>query len=100
LGDFRRTKKNLIFIYIYIYIYVFMYILCFPGEERTLLRLLEGALDVSEYTDHVDVVRGFSWRSSKTETMQEQIYELFRMLSGLLIAGSYKVRYCATHVTW
>jgi hypothetical protein len=66
------------------------------GEERTLLRLLEGALDVSEYTDHVDVVRGFSWRgSSKSEVMQEQIYELFRMLSGLLIAGNYKVRSAA-----
>ena len=59
-------------------------------EERVYLRLLEGALEVSEYTDKVDVVRGWSWRNSKTETIREEIGDLLQQLLGLAVAGNYK----------
>lgn len=59
-------------------------------EERVYLRLLEGALEVSEYTDKVDVVRGWSWGNSKLETMREEMGDLLQQLLGLAVAGNYK----------
>jgi hypothetical protein len=60
------------------------------GEERTLLKLLEGALEVSEYTDKVDVVRGWGWRNSKSDVIGEEISDFFKNLMGLLVAGNYQ----------
>jgi hypothetical protein len=59
-------------------------------EERVYLRLLEGALDVSEYTDKVDVVRGWGWRNSKLDTIREEIGDLMQQLLGLAVAANYK----------
>ena len=47
-------------------------------EERKYLRLLEAALNVSEYTDKIDVIV----YSSKTKRMVAQIRELCAILSG------------------
>ena len=52
-------------------------------EERSMLRVLEGALSVSEYTDKVDVLRGFGNRSSRIEA---QLVDTFAVLSGLMLA--------------
>ena len=60
-------------------------------EERKYLRLLDSALQVSEYTDVVDVL---SFRNSKTTRIVQQIRELCAILSGLVLAADYKqVRY-------
>uniref|UniRef100_A0A383WEX6 Non-canonical E2 ubiquitin-conjugating enzyme C-terminal domain-containing protein n=1 Tax=Tetradesmus obliquus TaxID=3088 RepID=A0A383WEX6_TETOB len=55
-------------------------------EERRLLRLLEAALNVSEYTDKVDIL---AWRS-KTSRMHAQIKDFCAILSGLVVAQDYK----------
>ena len=56
-------------------------------EQRKVLRLCEAALDVSEYTDKVDVL---SWKS-KTGRIHEQIRDICAVLSGLAIASDYEV---------
>merc|ERR1719483_1754945 len=56
-------------------------------EERKLLRLCEAALDVSEYTDKVDIL---SWKN-KTGRIHEQIRDICAVLSGLAVAANYEV---------
>lgn len=56
-------------------------------HERKLLRLLEAALNVSEYTDKIDVIV----YSSKTKRIVAQIRELCAILSGLVMASDYRV---------
>ena len=56
------------------------------SEERRLLRLLEAALSVSEYTDRVDVL---SWKS-KTSRIHAQIKDICAILCGLVVAQDYK----------
>jgi hypothetical protein len=56
-------------------------------EQRKVLRLCEAALDVSEYTDKVDVL---SWKS-KTGRIHEQIRDICAVLSGLAVAADYEV---------
>jgi len=53
--------------------------------ERKMMRLVSNALDVSQYTDKVDVV---SW-SSKTGRIQAQLKELCAILCGLVLACDY-----------
>ncbi|KAI5116619.1 hypothetical protein M0805_007790 [Coniferiporia weirii] len=54
--------------------------------ERKYLRLLEAALQVSEYTDKIDtIVYG-----SKMKRIVQQIRELCAILSGLVLAADYK----------
>ena len=55
-------------------------------EERRILRLLEGALNVCEYTDKVDIL---SYRN-KTQRIHAQIKDLCAILCGLCIAQNYK----------
>jgi len=55
-------------------------------EERRLLRLLEAALDVSEYTDKVDVL---SYRS-KNGRVHAQIKDLCAILCGLTVAQNFR----------
>eukprot|EP00878_Enallax_costatus_P015187 GHUV01015899.1.p1 GENE.GHUV01015899.1~~GHUV01015899.1.p1 ORF type:complete len:497 (+),score=185.62 GHUV01015899.1:58-1548(+) len=55
-------------------------------KERRLLRLLEAALNVSEYTDKVDIL---AWRS-KTSRVHAQIKDFCAILSGLVVAQDYK----------
>ncbi|ORY07331.1 hypothetical protein K493DRAFT_202209 [Basidiobolus meristosporus CBS 931.73] len=55
-------------------------------KERKLLRLLEASLNVSEYTDKVDV---YSYES-KTKRMVAQIRDICAILSGLVVASDYK----------
>jgi hypothetical protein len=55
--------------------------------ERKLLRLLEAALHVSEYTDRVDIL---SYSSTRTQRAAAQIRELCSILSGLCLAADYK----------
>jgi hypothetical protein len=54
--------------------------------ERKLLRLLEAALNVSEYTDKVDVL---TYRS-KTQRIHAQLKDICAILSGLLVASDYR----------
>ena len=56
------------------------------SEERRLLRLLEAALSVSEYTDKVDII---NWKS-KTSRIHAQIKDICAILSGLVVAQDYK----------
>lgn len=56
-------------------------------EERSLLRVLEGALTVSEYTDKVDV---FGYRSNKLARIEQQLGDVFAILSGMLVAAKGK----------
>ncbi|KAI6040452.1 hypothetical protein EDC04DRAFT_2996863 [Pisolithus marmoratus] len=56
--------------------------------ERKYLRLLDAALQVSEYTDKVDTM-GFAL--SKTKRIVLQIRELCAILSGLLLSANYKL---------
>ncbi|KAJ7724889.1 hypothetical protein B0H16DRAFT_1736464 [Mycena metata] len=55
--------------------------------ERKLLRLLEAALSVSEYTDKIDTI-GFGL--SKAKRIVQQIRELCAIMSGLLLSADYK----------
>eukprot|EP00879_Flechtneria_rotunda_P004579 GHRR01004834.1.p1 GENE.GHRR01004834.1~~GHRR01004834.1.p1 ORF type:complete len:720 (+),score=299.93 GHRR01004834.1:971-3130(+) len=55
-------------------------------DERRLLRLLEAALNVSEYTDKVDIL---AWRS-KTSRMHAQLKDFCAILSGLVVAQDYR----------
>ncbi|QDZ21672.1 DUF2009 domain-containing protein [Chloropicon primus] len=54
--------------------------------DRRLLRLLEAALNVSEYTDRVDVV---SYRS-KHHRINQQLRDMCSILCGLVVAQNYK----------
>ena len=54
--------------------------------ERKFLRLLEAALQVSEYTDKIDTIQ----YGSKTKRIVAQIRELCAILSGLVLAADYK----------
>jgi hypothetical protein len=56
-------------------------------SERKYLRLLEAALQVSEYTDKIDI---FGLSSSKTKRIVHQIRELCAILSGLVLSADYK----------
>jgi len=56
-------------------------------EERKYLQLLESALNVSEYTDKVDI---FSY-TSKSKRIYEQLNEICSILSGLVVASDYNV---------
>ena len=56
-------------------------------EERHLLRLLEAALHVSEYTDRVDII---SYKS-KAKRIVEQLKEMCSVLCGLVIASNLKI---------
>ncbi|KAI0043127.1 hypothetical protein FA95DRAFT_440752 [Auriscalpium vulgare] len=56
-------------------------------SERKFLRLLDAALQVSEYTDKIDTI-GFGL--SKAKRVVHQIRELCAILSGLMLAADYK----------
>ncbi|KAI9480739.1 MAG: hypothetical protein EXX96DRAFT_563997 [Benjaminiella poitrasii] len=55
-------------------------------EERQYLRLLEAALNVSEYTDKIDIIT----YSNKARRIVGQIKDLCAIISGLLVAGDYR----------
>merc|ERR1719498_440645 len=55
-------------------------------DERKLLRLLEAALHVSEYTDKVDVL---TFRS-KTSRITKQLKEICAIMCGLVVATDYR----------
>ncbi|EJD01551.1 uncharacterized protein FOMMEDRAFT_111459 [Fomitiporia mediterranea MF3/22] len=54
--------------------------------ERKYLRLLEAALQVSEYTDKIDILHF----GSKVKRIVAQIKEICAILSGLVLAADYK----------
>merc|ERR1719347_1901072 len=56
-------------------------------RHRKMLRLCEAALDVSEYTDKVDIL---TWKS-KTGRIHEQLKDICAILSGLAVAADYEV---------
>ncbi|CCK70825.1 uncharacterized protein KNAG_0F01570 [Huiozyma naganishii CBS 8797] len=56
-------------------------------EERHMMRLLEAALQVSEYTDRVDILSN----KSKAKRIVEQLKEICSVLTGLVIASDLKV---------
>lgn len=56
-------------------------------SERKYLRLLEAALNVSEYTDKIDTI-GFGL--SKAKRIVHQIRELCAIISGLVMSADYK----------
>ncbi|KAH0487766.1 MAG: hypothetical protein KVP17_002071 [Porospora cf. gigantea B] len=55
-------------------------------EERRYLRLLEAALDVSEYTDKVDIIHC----TSKARKIASEIKQVCAILSGLIVADDYE----------
>ncbi|KAL5530098.1 hypothetical protein ACEPAF_6355 [Sanghuangporus sanghuang] len=55
-------------------------------SERKYLRLLEAALQVSEYTDKIDIFH----YGSKVKRIVAQIKEICAILSGLVLAADYK----------
>jgi hypothetical protein len=55
-------------------------------EERKQFRLLEAALNVSEYTDKVDV---YTFHKSKVQRIAAQIKEMCAILSGLTVANDF-----------
>ncbi|KAL4856725.1 hypothetical protein ACK3TF_002800 [Chlorella vulgaris] len=55
-------------------------------DERRLLRLLEAALSVSEYTDNVDVI---NWRKKSTR-VHTQIKDMCAILCGLVVAQNFR----------
>ena len=57
-------------------------------EERRLLRLVEAALNVSEYTDKVDVLGGS--KAERPRRVASQLKALFSTLCGLLVAEDYE----------
>jgi hypothetical protein len=70
-------------------------------DERVLLRLLEGALEVSEYTDKVDVSNDYygwtgssfynnSTSASKTDIIKRELGDFFSIISGLLVANDFR----------
>lgn len=65
------------------------------SEERTLLNMLEGLLEVSQYTDHVDVSFDYyGYRTSggdkKTNIINKELSEVLDLICGLSIVGDYK----------
>lgn len=56
-------------------------------EERKLLRLLEAALNVSEYTDRIDILS----YTSKTKRIVAQLREMCTILTGLAVATNMEV---------
>eukprot|EP00922_Rhytidocystis_sp_ex-Travisia-forbesii_P004134 GHVS01006016.1.p1 GENE.GHVS01006016.1~~GHVS01006016.1.p1 ORF type:complete len:731 (-),score=112.11 GHVS01006016.1:219-2411(-) len=55
-------------------------------EERPFLRLLEGVLEVSEYTDKIDVLH----RGNKARAIAREIRQVCSILSGLVVAHDYE----------
>ena len=55
-------------------------------EERKKLRLLEAALNVSDYTDKIDTIRTFG----KLKRIKEQCEEICAILCGLFVAADYQ----------
>jgi hypothetical protein len=55
-------------------------------HERKYLRLLEAALDVSEYTDKIDILI----YNNKPKRIVAQIKELCAILSGLVMSSDFK----------
>ncbi|ODV88883.1 hypothetical protein CANCADRAFT_32332 [Tortispora caseinolytica NRRL Y-17796] len=53
------------------------------ADERKLLRLLEAALNVSEYTDKIDILA----YTSKTKRIVQQLREMCSVLAGLVVAS-------------
>lgn len=56
-------------------------------QERKKLRLLEAALNVSEYTDKIDIYHS----TSKMKRIRTMIIEVCSILSGLVVAADYNV---------
>eukprot|EP01126_Amoeba_proteus_P010781 TRINITY_DN14258_c0_g1_i3.p1 TRINITY_DN14258_c0_g1~~TRINITY_DN14258_c0_g1_i3.p1 ORF type:complete len:599 (-),score=131.10 TRINITY_DN14258_c0_g1_i3:74-1870(-) len=57
----------------------------FTERERNLLSILEGALEVSEYTDKVDVIH----RGNKFGIIKKEIHETLSVISGLYVAHNF-----------
>jgi hypothetical protein len=63
------------------------------AKERALLTVIEGALDVSEYTDKVDVSsNNYFARTAynKDECVLEELEELVRLTVGLMVSHDHK----------
>eukprot|EP00392_Amoebophrya_sp_AT5.2_P008066 g8085.t1 len=54
--------------------------------ERQVWKILEASLEVSEYTDKIDVLH----RGSKQDLIVEQILELCNCIAGMLVSNSYE----------
>lgn len=72
----KKIKKNIKFIPLRL-----------TYDERQLLKLLEAALTVSEYTDKVDIIH----YTSKSKRIINQLKEVCSILAGLVVSSNMKV---------
>jgi len=56
-------------------------------KERKFMRLVKNTMDVSEYTDRIDIL---TWRN-KSRRIHQQLKEICAILTGLVVACDYKL---------
>jgi hypothetical protein len=86
IEDIRDELKNVMIFYPGLK-YRLQYIPLRLNEyERKLLQILESSLNISEYTDKVDVLQ----QRNREEVIKGQIVTIFNLISALFISGDFK----------
>lgn len=56
-------------------------------DERQKLELLQSVMEISEYTDKIDII---SWNRDKEDRILVQIYEILDSITGLYLSTNFK----------